>query len=103
MPEIKKVCFIGAGTQGCINSLVCGMAGYEAVVYDTSEEALSMVPFRQEMIGQRMVEMRGFDSEAIKTGMKKVRVVSDPRQAVAEADLLSESVPERLAGRPWLR
>ncbi len=37
--EIKKVCFVGAGTMGCYNSLLAGMAGYEAVVYDHSEEA----------------------------------------------------------------
>ena len=41
--EIKKVCFVGAGTMGCSNSLLAGIAGYEAVVYDISQEALKGV------------------------------------------------------------
>ena len=94
--EIKKVCFVGAGTMGCMNSLVCGMAGYEAVVYDISEEALSRVSFRQEMTGTRLVEERGFDQDAIRAGMARVRTVSDPAEAVENTDLLSESVFERV-------
>lgn len=94
--EIKKVCFVGAGTMGSANSLVCGMAGYEAVVYDLSQEALERVPLRQEMIAVRLVEERGFDKGVINAGMERVRTVSDPEEAVENADLLSESVPERV-------
>jgi 3-hydroxybutyryl-CoA dehydrogenase len=93
--EIKKVCFVGAGTMGCANSLVCGMAGYEAIVYDVSQAALDRVPIRQEMIATRLVEERSFDQGVIKAGMKRVRIVSDPAEAVESADLMSESVPER--------
>ena len=49
--EIKKVCFVGAGTMGCYNSLLAGIAGYDTVVYDISEEALKGVPAGQEMMG----------------------------------------------------
>jgi 3-hydroxybutyryl-CoA dehydrogenase len=94
--EIKKVCFVGAGTMGSTHSLVAGMAGYEAVVYDLSQEALERVPLRQEIIAVRLVEERGFDQDGIKAGMKRVRIVSDPAEAVENADLLSESVPERV-------
>ncbi len=80
--EIKKVCFVGAGTMGSANSLVAGMAGYEAVVYDLSQEALDRVPLRQEMIAVRLVEERGFDQGVIKAGMKRVRTVSDPELSV---------------------
>ncbi len=37
---IKKVCFIGAGTMGCFNSLLASAAGYECVIYDPCEESL---------------------------------------------------------------
>ncbi len=29
--EINKVCFVGAGTMGCYNSLLAGIAAYETV------------------------------------------------------------------------
>ena len=37
---VKKVCFIGAGTMGCFNSLLASGAGYECVIYDPCEESL---------------------------------------------------------------
>ena len=37
---IKKVCFIGAGTMGCFNSLLASAAGYECLIYDPFEEVL---------------------------------------------------------------
>lgn len=35
--EIKKICFVGAGTMGCVNALVSAVAGYDCVVYDPRE------------------------------------------------------------------
>ena len=40
---------MGAGTMGCVNALVAAVAGYDCVVYDTSENALASAP-------QRLVE-----------------------------------------------
>ncbi len=36
--EIKKVCFVGAGTMGCYNSLITSLAGYRVALYDISEQ-----------------------------------------------------------------
>jgi 3-hydroxybutyryl-CoA dehydrogenase len=94
--EIKKICFVGAGTMGCMNSLVCGMAGYDAVVYDISEEALAQVHTRQTMIGAGLVMEMGMDQRVIDDGIARIKTIADPAEAAANADLLSESVPERL-------
>ncbi len=40
LAEIKKVCFVGAGTMGCYNSLITALAGYQVALYDVSEQAL---------------------------------------------------------------
>ncbi|MBW2622524.1 MAG: 3-hydroxyacyl-CoA dehydrogenase [Deltaproteobacteria bacterium] len=94
--EIKKVCFLGAGTMGCFNSLVTAVAGYRAVLYDTSREALDQVKVRQGNFGAFMVE-RGFTSqEAIDEGLARIEVTPDPAGAADSADFLSESVPEIL-------
>ncbi len=94
--EIKKVCFVGAGTMGCYNSLLAGIAGYEAVVYDISQEALNGVASGHEQLGDFLTAMGIFDPESVLRGRKQVRLESDPKEAVKNADLLSESVFEKL-------
>ena len=49
--EIKRVCFVGAGTMGCFNSLVAAIGGYEAIVYDVSEDALRKAPKGTKRLG----------------------------------------------------
>ena len=94
--EIKKVCFVGAGTMGCYNSLLAGIAGYEAVVYDISQEALDGVASGQEQLGDFLTTMGIFDPQSVLRGRKQIRLESDPKEAVKNADLLSESVFEKL-------
>jgi enoyl-CoA hydratase/3-hydroxyacyl-CoA dehydrogenase len=94
--EIKKVCFVGAGTMGCYNSLLAGIAGYEAVVYDISQEALKGVANGQEQLGDFLTTMGIFDKESVTRGRRRVRLEADPKEAVKNADLLSESVFEKL-------
>lgn len=94
--EIEKVCFVGAGTMGCYNSLLAGIAGYEAVVYDISQEALDGVARGQEQLGEFLIAMGTFDKEAVIKGRSRIRLEADPKEAVKNADLLSESVFEKL-------
>ena len=47
LAEIKKVCFVGAGTMGCYNSLITALTGYEVALYDISEQALGKAPQNQ--------------------------------------------------------
>lgn len=94
--EIKKVCFVGAGTMGCYNSLLAGMAGYETVLYDISADALAAVPSGQEQIGEYLAAMGTFDREQINRGRDRIHLETAAGAAVENADLLSESVLERL-------
>lgn len=94
--EIKTVCFVGAGQMGCFNSLLAGIAGYDARVYDSSSEALNSLRHRQQQMLAYLVEQEVVDSVTGEKGIHNVRTVVDPAEAAAGADLLSESVPERL-------
>jgi len=94
--EIKKVCFVGAGTMGCYNSLLAGIAGYDAVLYDISEEALKGDAHGQEQLGDFLTTRGIFDQQSIIKGRQQVRLEADPREAVKNADLFSESVFEKL-------
>lgn len=94
---IEKVVFIGGGTLGSFNSMVAAAAGYDVTVYDTSPEALAAITERQQAYGEIMIENWPIPRERIDEGLKRIRLTSDPAEAVEGADLLSESVFERLA------
>lgn len=94
--SIQRVCFVGAGTMGSINALVCALSGYETVLYDISEEALRRAPIGQKLIGARLAAGGSHDQSAIDEAIARIERVSDPARAARDADLLSESVYERL-------
>jgi enoyl-CoA hydratase / 3-hydroxyacyl-CoA dehydrogenase len=94
--EIKTVCFVGGGTMGCFNALMAGVAGYEALVWDCSREMLERLPERLGEFGAILAQKGLFTSDALATGLARIHPVDDPEHAAAHADLLSESVFERL-------
>ena len=94
--EIKKIAFIGGGTMGSFNSMVAAVAGYDVTVFDVSEEALQNIPARQKEWGELLIENWQLPRERIEAGLERVRMTTDPAEAVRDADLLSESVFERL-------
>jgi 3-hydroxybutyryl-CoA dehydrogenase len=94
--EISSVCFVGAGLMGCFNSLLAAAAGYDARLYDSSAEALASVPQRQQLIAAYLAWQQVLPPQQIEAGLRGVRTLADPAAAAAGADLLSESVPERL-------
>jgi len=94
--EIKTVCFVGAGTMGCFNALVAAIAGYDAVIFDISAENLKLVPQKQQEMAGFLVAVGYFPADAIAPALQKVSVSSDLKAATTNADLVSESVFERL-------
>jgi enoyl-CoA hydratase/3-hydroxyacyl-CoA dehydrogenase len=94
--EIDTVCFIGAGTMGCFNSLMAAVAGYKAVVYDRSEDALEQMAVAQQELADFLVATGFFTGAEIPEALRRITVSSDLHKAVANADLVSESVSERL-------
>jgi enoyl-CoA hydratase/3-hydroxyacyl-CoA dehydrogenase len=95
--EIRKVCFVGSGTMGCFNSLATAIYGYDCVLYDTSAQAVRVASQIQRTMGEMAVEAsEELTLELIEEGLARISYTTELQDAVAEADLLSESVPERL-------
>jgi 3-hydroxyacyl-CoA dehydrogenase len=94
--EIDRVCFVGAGTMGCFNALMASTAGYSAVIYDVSVSALDQVPQTLKEMAGYLVEQGFFLPDTIPGALSRITVNPDMSAAVADADLLSESVSERL-------
>ncbi len=94
--EVNKVCFAGAGTMGCYNSLIAALSGYIVTLYDISEKALEQVPERQLNWSETLVGQGIADYEAIQAAAAAIIRTTDPSEAALNADFFSESVFERL-------
>lgn len=94
--EIKTVCFVGGGTMGCFNALLAGVAGYQARVWDHSPEVMEHLRDRLKEFGDWFVERGLFPADQLAAGLSRIHPIDDPQEACAGADLLSESVFERL-------
>lgn len=94
--EIKTVCFIGAGTMGCINSLVTALAGYQVELYDVSEKSLKQVPERYKELSAFLVGAGFCKPSNLSEAFKRISVGADLEKATRNADLVNESVFENL-------
>jgi enoyl-CoA hydratase/3-hydroxyacyl-CoA dehydrogenase len=94
--EIDTVCFVGAGTMGCFNALMAAVAGYRAVIYDVSAQALEQAPQSLNDMAGFLVDQGFFVADDLPDALKRITVNADLSAAVANAHLISESVSERL-------
>ena len=94
--EVETVCYVGAGTMGCYNSLAAAVSGYQVVLYDVDKQSLEKVSERHREMAA-MLTGSGYCSESdIAAALDRVTVQADLAQATAHADLVSESVSEDL-------
>ena len=94
--EIETVCYVGAGTMGCYNSIAAAISGYEVVLYDVDEATLQQVPDRHAEMAAFLVGGGYCTQDAVPAALKRVSLTNDLATATASADLVSESVFERL-------
>lgn len=96
VPEINTVCYVGAGTMGCYNSLAAALSGYRVVLFDMSEATLEQVGRRHQEFAAMLVGGGYCAQEDVPAALQRVSLATDLAEAVAGADLVSESVFERL-------
>lgn len=94
--EIETVCFVGAGTMGCVNALIAAISGYGVHLYDIAEENLKGVPQRLKEISAFLVGAGYCSPAAVRMAFGRISISSDLKKAIANADLVSESVFEDL-------
>ena len=82
--------------MGCFNALLAGIAGYEALVWDQAPATLAGLPERLREFGDYFLQKGLFSADGLAGGLSRIHPVDDAQQASARADLLSESVFERL-------
>ena len=94
--EIQTVCFVGAGAMGCFNSLKAAVSGYTVVLHDNDSGHLQQASQRHLDVSGFLVATGYCTAQEISTALKHITCEPDLERAVADADLISESVFERL-------
>ena len=93
---LRVICFVGAGNMGCFNAIKAALSGYRVTLYDVSEENLGQARGRCEGIAHYLAGMGYCSAESVPAALERMSSHADLAEAVAEADLVSESVFERL-------
>ena len=94
---LKNITVLGAGVLGAQIAFVTAFAGKKVVSYDINEEALVAGKKRFDAIGEQMkAELDTANDETIAAAHSNLTQTSDLREAVANADIVIEAVPENL-------
>jgi 3-hydroxybutyryl-CoA dehydrogenase len=92
--EIRTVAVIGAGTMGAGIAQICAQAGWETRLYDTFPEGLAKGMSSIESFWNRGVEIGKTTEEQKGEWSANLSASGDMSEAVSEADLVIEAVPE---------
>jgi 3-hydroxybutyryl-CoA dehydrogenase len=86
--KINNVCILGAGTLGTRIALQAALSGFQVTVYDIKAEAF----VSSKKVMAKILRMLSVSDEVISS----IHFTTDPAEAVADADIISESVTEEL-------
>ena len=92
--DIRTVAVIGAGTMGAGIAQICAQAGWETRLYDTFPEGLAKGMSSIEGFWSRGVEIGKTTEEQRGEWSANLSASGDMSEAVSEADLVIEAVPE---------
>lgn len=93
--NIKKVVVIGTGTMGSGIIQVAAQSGYQVTMQDVSDNFLSAARQRIEKNLARMAEKNKISVEEKESTLARISATTS-LDAVADADLIIEAVPEKL-------
>lgn len=94
MMEINKVTLAGSGVLGAQIAFQTAFHGYDVMVYDISDEILEKAKATFKKLGESYKTDLKASQQQIDETIARISLSSDLATAVAEADLLIESVPE---------
>ena len=92
--DVRRVLIVGSGTMGLQIGLQCATHGYDVAMYDLEPAALEAGARRLRAYADELVAAGRIGSATRDQALGRVTWTSDPAAAAAEADILSESVPE---------
>jgi 3-hydroxybutyryl-CoA dehydrogenase len=99
--EIHRVVIVGSGTMGQQIGFQCAGHGCDVVLYDIAPAALASARERIAAYADGLIAGGVITAEVRDSALARITLTSEPSVAAADADLLSEAVPEdpELKGR----
>ncbi|MBS2968235.1 3-hydroxyacyl-CoA dehydrogenase family protein [Metabacillus sp. KIGAM252] len=94
---LTKIAVIGAGLMGSGIAQSLAMGGKRVKLYDSSKQSLKRAEDSIEKSLQRFVKAGTMNEEAVFTVMEHIHPVHDVWEAVKDAELVIEAVPESLS------
>ncbi|MDY6054986.1 3-hydroxyacyl-CoA dehydrogenase [Micrococcus sp.] len=94
----EKVAVLGTGVLGSQIIMQAAYHGKEVYAYDAVEDALEALPQRWEWIraGYKEDLGEGYDAQRFDEAIERIHPTSDLAEAVGDADIVIEAVPENL-------
>lgn len=94
---IQTIAVIGAGVMGQGIAYVSAIGGFQTIMVDVSNEVVKRAEQNIRSLMEQSVQ-KGFLQEELATEAKnRLHVASSMEQAVSEADVVIEAVPEKMA------
>jgi len=92
--DVRRVAIVGAGTMGQQIAFQCAGHGYDVAIYDVEPSALEAAKQRIGAYAESLETGGMITSELRTSATERITLTLDLRAAAAEADLVSEAVPE---------
>ena len=92
--DVRRVAIAGGGTMGQQIAFQCAGHGYDVVIHDIDPGALEAAQTRIRAYAEELERGGLITSEQKASAQARITLSSDLRAAAAEADLVSEAVPE---------
>jgi 3-hydroxyacyl-CoA dehydrogenase len=93
---IKNVTIAGAGTLGSQVAWQVAFRGFNVTVYDAFKEGLEAGKNFHKQYAETFMSTRGASQDEVDQTMARLSYTTDLAEAIKDADLLNESVPESL-------
>jgi 3-hydroxybutyryl-CoA dehydrogenase len=99
--DVQRVAIAGAGTMGQQIGFQCAGHGYDVVIYDVDASATQAASKRIDAYAEGLENGGVITAEVRASALARITLTADLAAAAADADLLSEAVPEdpELKGR----
>lgn len=99
--DISRILILGAGAMGRQIGFQCAACGLSVTLYDAHESVLENAGHRLQELSEHYTRNARLSEEEAREALGRVKSETDPERAGADADLVSESVPEdpRLKGK----
>ena len=95
--DIGKVTVLGTGVLGSQIAFQCAYRGFNVTAYDISDDILAKAHSRFGDLAETYKrEVTGADDDTVAAAQARIRLSSDLADAVGEADLVIEAIPEVL-------